>query len=679
MGSKSRKYNFNSSVRLHKTHNILSKSLKIKLMFSYVMIALISISLIGSLTYINNKNIIKNKISGLSEKTTAQTKLSIDNYLNQIQNNIISMVFSQSDIIEYDPTDKNKSTYYQYSKQLEIEKELRSLSLIKSFKDCALIYENGTSIGQISKMNTDQDNIKKIYKQFSEELKGSANNEKWVSGYNNYYDRLYYIREINDNAILLTSILVEELNTIFEAVDDENMKLLLLNTEDNIIYSTNKDLIGTKIDSKISDNINGVETITLDYDNGLITMNAFENNWKIISEIPQYYMLKEIHSSGIITLIIASICIIISSIFGLVFSRNILVPIKKLVKKMREAENGDLTVLIDIKGEDEIATLSKSFNSMIKSIRNLLENTRNVSVIVTDEAKELKEMSKQTANTSEEICRFMEGISQGTLNQTNKLQITIETMDNLAQSINKIINNIANASTMVNETKNIGDESLNIVKSLDIKTRNTNEAMVEVVNNMDELTNSIKEIENVIGLIKLLSEQTNLLSLNASIEAARAGESGKGFAVVAEEVKKLAEQSKKSTESVNNVIKNVYEKASNTKKLMDNSRKVFNEQAESVKFTSKSFTNIIDATVTITNEIYNIETLIKEINSEKVETLEATMSMKSIIEASSENIQEVLAATEEQTAGSENLEECSSKLNNTILSLQENLNIFKTK
>ena len=255
MGSKSRKYNFNSSVRLHKTHNILSKSLKIKLMFSYVMIALISISLIGSLTYINNKNIIKNKISGLSEKTTAQTKLSIDNYLNQIQNNIISMVFSQSDIIEYDPTDKNKSTYYQYSKQLEIEKELRSLSLIKSFKDCALIYENGTSIGQISKMNTDQDNIKKIYKQFSEELKGSANNEKWVSGYNNYYDRLYYIREINDNAILLTSILVEELNTIFEAVDDENMKLLLLNTEDNIIYSTNKDLIGTKIDSKISDNI----------------------------------------------------------------------------------------------------------------------------------------------------------------------------------------------------------------------------------------------------------------------------------------------------------------------------------------------------------------------------------------------------------------------------------------
>ena len=221
MGSKSRKYNFKSSVRLHKTHNILSKSLKIKLMFSYVMIALISISLIGSLTYINNKNIIKNKISGLSEKTTAQTKLSIDNYLNQIQNNIISMVFSQSDIIEYDPTDKNKSTYYQYSKQLEIEKELRSLSLIKSFKDCALIYENGTSIGQISKMNTDQDNIKKIYKQFSEELKGSANNEKWVSGYNNYYDRLYYIREINDNAILLTSILVEELNTIFEAVDDE--------------------------------------------------------------------------------------------------------------------------------------------------------------------------------------------------------------------------------------------------------------------------------------------------------------------------------------------------------------------------------------------------------------------------------------------------------------------------
>lgn len=665
----------NANIILDKKHKILFKSLKSKLMVSYILISLISIILIGSLIYINCKNVVITKVSELFEKASVQTNLSLNSYLNEIQD-ITSMVFSKNDILKYEP---QSVTYNKYLKQAEITEYLNSLGCIKNFKDFALICSDGSSLGKISQKNNNKNSIKKTYEDILEILRNSRCGSKWLTINNDSYNKLYYARIINDNSILLTSISVEKLDTIFNVANDGNIELSLLDTEDNILFSNNKKLIGTKVENGINDNIKDIESKTFNYNNFLITLNTCSNNWRLLNKIPQQYIVKEVEKSKNFTFIITIICIVISSIFGLFFAKKISSPINKLVMKMKEVENGDLSVFTDIIGEDEIAILSKSFNSMINSISDLIKQTRNVSIIVANQAEELKEISKQTSQTSEEICKSMEDITEGTVNQSSELEKTIEVMENLSGSINKIIINITNAITIANETKNIGDSSLHIVKQLDKKTKNTNEVMAEITTNIDVLTNSIKEIEQVIELIKGISEQTNLLSLNASIEAARAGENGKGFAVVAEEVKKLADESKESAESIKNVIKNIYKKASYTKELIDNSRIVFNEQTESVKFANNSFITIINATEKITNEIQNIEKLINEINTEKLKTLEAANSMKFIVEISSANAQEVLAATEEQTAGAENLVVCSSKLSDTVISLQENLNIFKTK
>lgn len=665
----------NANIILDKKHKILFKSLKSKLMVSYILISLISIILIGSLIYINCKNVVITKVSELFEKASVQTNLSLNSYLNEIQD-ITSMVFSKNDILKYEP---QSVTYNKYLKQAEITEYLNSLGCIKNFKDFALICSDGSSLGKISQKNNNKNSIKKTYEDILEILRNSRCESKWLTINNDSYNKLYYARIINDNSILLTSISVEKLDTIFNVANDGNIELSLLDTEDNILFSNNKKLIGTKVENGINDNIKDIESKTFNYNNFLITLNTCSNNWRLLNKIPQQYIVKEVEKSKNFTFIITIICIVISSIFGLFFAKKISSPINKLVMKMKEVENGDLSVFTDIIGEDEIAILSKSFNSMINSISDLIKQTRNVSIIVANQAEELKEISKQTSQTSEEICKSMEDITEGTVNQSSELEKTIEVMENLSGSINKIIINITNAITIANETKNIGDSSLHIVKQLDKKTKNTNEVMAEITTNIDVLTNSIKEIEQVIELIKGISEQTNLLSLNASIEAARAGENGKGFAVVAEEVKKLADESKESAESIKNVIKNIYKKASYTKELIDNSRIVFNEQTESVKFANNSFITIINATEKITNEIQNIEKLINEINTEKLKTLEAANSMKFIVEISSANAQEVLAATEEQTAGAENLVVCSSKLSDTVISLQENLNIFKTK
>ena len=368
---------------------------------------------------------------------------------------------------------------------------------------------------------------------------------------------------------------------------------------------------------------------------------------------------------------------IVSGILGLLFAKKISNPILAIVNEMKKAENGDLTVKANVVGNDEIAILGNSFNNMIIHIRELINNTLEASTVVSNESFEIKNMSEQTYEIASSVSKAMEGIANGSYNQSTELETTLKIMENLAESINTIISNIANATEVSSNAKNMGDNSLSLIKELQIKNENTNKLMEKINSNIILLTNSIKEIEKVIELINSINEQTNLLSLNASIEAARAGESGKGFAVVAEEVRKLADQSKQSTENVYKVIKTIYDNAAATISLVETSKTVFKEQSDAVNYTNNSFVNIIDATEKITSDIKTIEQLMNKINVQKDETLKSTNNIKLIAENSSANTEEVLAATEEQTASAQNLEHRSDKLNTTAQLLADNLNKFK--
>jgi|GEM_PF-3657479 len=653
------------------TKSVKRKNLKRKLLLSYILIAFIPVALISTLTYMNTKRSLTSKVSELSRNVNTQTQLNIDKYLIGLEDSV-TIALADNDVMNINPAVITDNSYLVTKNK--IQAYLKSLGLLNNCTDFALVYENGSIIGTTSNITSKLFNLKTIYLDLNSRVANSPNKSIWFTGINNNFSKIFYIKKLKENSLLLASVNTDELDSIFNKLQGiNNTTYSLIDGEEKVLYSTNKELIAKPINIVVPSDSSGQ---VLDKDN-LILYTTCNNGWRLVSETPNKYIFSELSNTATFTCVISILCMLMAVLIGRVIAKRISNPINNLANKIKEVANGDLTVKTDIYTNDEIGELSDSFNTMVGKICVLIRNTRQVVDTVVKESKKVSEMSNESQEISKNISLAMHGIAGGSCNQLSELNSTIDAMNSLAERIRNISLNVSGVSRTSMDTKEVGDRSLKIIKELQIKTKDINEVVDNITANTEILTISIGEIEKVIVIINDLNEQTNLLSLNASIEAVRAGEHGKGFAVVAEEVRKLAEQSKESTKDIYEVIKKIYAKANLTRNLVENSKNVFKEQSDAVEFANKSFINIIEATENVAQAIGTIESLMKEADLQKDKTIEYANEIKAITENFSANTEEVLAASEEQENNAEKLKMYSNIFNDSVNGLEESLNVFK--
>lgn len=347
--------------------------------------------------------------------------------------------------------------------------------------------------------------------------------------------------------------------------------------------------------------------------------------------------------------------ILLAALAGIFAAGFLTRPIREMVAATDRLASGDLTVKVNVTARDELGQLAQAFNTMVDNLQSLIRGVMNTADQVAASAQELSATSVEAERAINQIAATITDFAQGAHSQTEEIEKTLQTVDQLTGASQAVAEKARTASELSGEmagaakTGGVAAQSA-VDKMNEIKEVTT--ATGEVVIGLGEKSQQIGQILDVISEI---AGQTNLLALNAAIEAARAGEQGRGFAVVAEEVRKLAEQSQEAAQQIAMIVREIQAQTEQAIGAMNSGNAKVNEGVGVVQTAGEALQDILGKVTGSVAMIEAISAAAKEQADGMQAMVQGTEQVAVIARQSSANAETTAAATEQITASMEEI------------------------
>ncbi|MCC5515782.1 methyl-accepting chemotaxis protein [Vibrio splendidus] len=418
------------------------------------------------------------------------------------------------------------------------------------------------------------------------------------------------------------------------ASDDSSIAVGSVFQSDN----TNSDLM--------TDFIFGGEVTTQWSENGewllaFAPVTAANQTWGVLFEIPRESVVADANrldsiistkvSEGIQTEVIAGVIFILFGLAIIAFSSlSIVKPIRQVVERLNDIASGegDLTQRLEVKSQDEIGQLSQGFNLFLDKLQHTI--------------KEVIQTTEQVASTTSQAKASASSTRESSESQFKEVDLVATAAEEMTQTAGLVVQNAEVAVDAACEANRSARQGQQVIELSAGEMRKLVERMSSAVPIVEELAKNNGNITEILSVIEGISEQTNLLALNAAIEAARAGEQGRGFAVVADEVRNLASRTQSSVGEIRAVIDKVHAGTQDVVEAIQEGNILANDTALHVQ-------NAVEDLGSIFTSIEEIS----DMNSQIVRAAEEQQSVSGEVNQSVVNIRDLSAKILEQAAASE--------------------------
>ncbi len=372
-------------------------------------------------------------------------------------------------------------------------------------------------------------------------------------------------------------------------------------------------------------------------------------NWYIglsVDKDKAFSMLTEFRASAVVATVIAVAIII--ALLGMLI-RILIQPLHVMTRAMADIADGegDLTKRLTIVNNDEFGVLGTAFNRFVERIHG-----------------SIREVSSATGQVNEVALRVVAASNSSMFNsdqQASRTSSVAAAINQLGAAAQEIARNAAQASSQASDARSLAEDGQQVVDRSIVAMNQLSSMLSASSTNIESLNSKTVNIGQILEVITSISQQTNLLALNAAIEAARAGEAGRGFAVVADEVRNLAHRTQESAQQVQTMIEELQVGARESVSTMSDSQRHSQDSVEIANLAGERLNSVtlrigeIDgmnqSVATATEEqtavVESINVDITEINTlnqEGVENLQSTLRACSDLEQQAARLKQLVGS-----------------------------------